>query len=399
MTNEHNGHPGEVAKAGGFKLTREMGLALTGLLFVGAVGGWYLWNTNQSAPVDTVAVSPAANTQPSAAQANPNDAATPAAPAAGAKPATAGSVTRAPNPVEVPQIPFLTPAQKAAAAKTPGAKPAAPAQVSAEGLPAQNPFRPFRVAAAPSTAAPSNSQPSPVSNAGAFPPPRIATGGGRTVSFSAPTVLPAARPAPSAPPVAIRTGGVLPPPALPVGGNIPPAPPLQTGTAVTITPPPVAQPSMRTPVPTLRAPKLNAGTAPSVSAPAGSTASTPGGLPSSATPLPGANAGVPAVLGELDPTLSSGAAAPTAIPGAAGGTAPATPGNALEQYVADQQVSVDAVILGPTNTGIFKTRGGFVVAAIGQKLEGSDVLVKNLTASSVTLALGNVETTLDLDKR
>ncbi|PYE56387.1 hypothetical protein DES52_101191 [Deinococcus yavapaiensis KR-236] len=71
----------------------------------------------------------------------------------------------------------------------------------------------------------------------------------------------------------------------------------------------------------------------------------------------------------------------------------------LESYVASRGVTYEAVVLGPVNTGIFATNDGYVVLALGQTLPDSSIVVKDITATSVTLALGSDETILELQKR
>lgn len=75
---------------------------------------------------------------------------------------------------------------------------------------------------------------------------------------------------------------------------------------------------------------------------------------------------------------------------------PPTP---IEAYLATNGLSYEAVVLGPVNTGIFATKDGYVVLALGQTLPDSSIVVKDITATSVTLALGNEQKTLELQKR
>ena len=73
--------------------------------------------------------------------------------------------------------------------------------------------------------------------------------------------------------------------------------------------------------------------------------------------------------------------------------------NELETYVKNHQMVFDAAVLGPVNTAIFRTDRGFVIATAGQTLADSRVTLKEVTASTATLALGQDTITLQLDKR
>lgn len=94
--------------------------------------------------------------------------------------------------------------------------------------------------------------------------------------------------------------------------------------------------------------------------------------------------GTPQVITELAP-LSTGTPAETIRP--------------LDQSIAARELAFNAVVLGPVNTAIFRSKDGFLVVSVGQTLPDSDIVVKEVTATSATLALGNDTQTLELDKR
>ncbi|THF71304.1 hypothetical protein E7T06_02885 [Deinococcus sp. Arct2-2] len=94
--------------------------------------------------------------------------------------------------------------------------------------------------------------------------------------------------------------------------------------------------------------------------------------------------GTPQVITELTP-LSTGTPAETTRP--------------LDQNIAARELAFNAVVLGPVNTAIFRSKDGFLVVSVGQTLPDSDIVIKEVTATSATLALGNDTQTLELDKR
>ncbi|MCD0176969.1 hypothetical protein IHN32_13550, partial [Deinococcus sp. 14RED07] len=73
--------------------------------------------------------------------------------------------------------------------------------------------------------------------------------------------------------------------------------------------------------------------------------------------------------------------------------------NALDAFVQTQELAFNAVVLGPVNTAIFRSKDGFVVVSVGQTLPDTQVTVKEVTATGATLSLGNNSRTLELDKR
>ncbi|MFC4426151.1 hypothetical protein [Deinococcus navajonensis] len=228
------------------------------------------------------------------------------------------------------------------------------------------------------------SVPSATVTGGVLPPPTIPgadnTTGGTNTSGAAPTVT-------------IRPGGSVSP--LPGGtGNATgtPSASAQGGTATTPAARPPAPP--RPPVAGVQVPSV--AQVPTIPGAAGNPATGSAGAGETGTNATGsASTGVgdvpaittPQVITELGAT---GAGTATTVPNAP---------SALEQLVQTQNLAFNAVVLGPVNTAIFRSRDGFVVVSVGQKLPDTNVTVKEVTATSATLALGNDTKTLELDKR
>lgn len=386
------------------KLTREAKLLLLLLLMVGLIGLWYVWTNNRAAedlasqpPVTPVT----GGSNPDTVPVTPN---TPVAqaPGEGGSATPEGSLPVQPDPQvqveEIPPFPTGEDASAPVAEEAPteaAAQPEVPTGINPEGVvgaaPAANPFRPLALARdasapAPSTApsAPSTPRPSP---------DIIAAQPVRTPVASGPLSL---NPIPGSDSVDVRggdlSGSVLPIPEIPGadGGDranvtpiLPTTAPANPGPAVVQVPAP--QPAGN-PLPTPEAPR------PPRPAPiAGVRVPGVTALPSAAPLAPGApvtalpTPGTPQVLTELAPS---------------GGAEPAQAAqNAAERYVQAQSLAFEAVVLGPVNTAIFRGKDGYVVVATGQTLPDSSVLVKEVTATGATLALGNDSTTLELDKR
>lgn len=396
------------------KLTREMKIVLTVVAAGGALGGVYLWSASRT---PDVSAAPGVMAPATPAEATP----TPAE----------GGVSRPKNAAEPQQIPFLT----AAPPDQPKVEAPKPAQTDNLNAALPNPFRPFNVeksAADTPTALPGvGALPAPTvpgtvtaSRPSVVAAPSIRPG---DVGIGAPIALPsvgvnaAPFPVPTLPgaPRVVPLLGKLPgtlviaaPPTAPVSG-----PAFGTSSAPTTEPSPVSAPKPlpvtpapappKPPVPSVRAPSAP----PTLSTPANMAAATPnsatpGAVPAGVTPpnaaIPGATTpsftpAVPALVAELGappaPPESAGqAAAEVTAP------APVAP-DPLGDYIAQRDLSYNAVVLGPVNTGIFQTKGGYVVVSIGQKLPDSDIVVKDITASAVTLALGDSQKILELDKR
>ena len=111
------------------------------------------------------------------------------------------------------------------------------------------------------------------------------------------------------------------------------------------------------------------------------------------------------VSGEVAP---AGSAAGT---GAAGtgttgtGTTGTGAGTALDRLLAQGQVALSSVVLGPTNTAVFRTPQGFVVVEQGQTIPGlggenaTPVVLQNVDTDAVTLSLGDTVKSLKLEQR
>lgn len=63
----------------------------------------------------------------------------------------------------------------------------------------------------------------------------------------------------------------------------------------------------------------------------------------------------------------------------------------------NRQIVLNAAVLGPVNTAILRSKDGFVVLSVGQTLPDSNAVLREVTATSATLALGDDITTLKLD--
>ncbi|MFD1731102.1 hypothetical protein ACFSC4_08490 [Deinococcus malanensis] len=166
-----------------------------------------------------------------------------------------------------------------------------------------------------------------------------------------------------------------------------------TGNSVAVNPPAVVSPpAVKPPVAGVRVPSVPS--VPGTLASAGSAASTggatgqggAGGTTGTGTDIAGEVPAIttPQVITEL---------------GAEPGTAPVATESTLNQLVQTQDLAFNAVVLGPVNTAIFRSRNGFVVVSVGQKLPDTNVTVQEVTANSATLALGNETKILELDKR
>lgn len=165
------------------------------------------------------------------------------------------------------------------------------------------------------------------------------------------------------------------------------------GTNTAVTPPverplpPIKPPVAGVSVPGVsRVPNLNANT--------GTTGTANNGANGAAS---GTDAGVTASL----PTTAPRPGTPQVITELApiGTDTPAETARPLDQGIAARELAFNAVVLGPVNTAIFRSKDGFLVVSVGQTLPDSDIVIKEVTATSATLALGNDTQTLELDKR
>lgn len=168
-------------------------------------------------------------------------------------------------------------------------------------------------------------------------------------------------------------------------------------------------PGRVTPLPTDAAPiRTGTGTpAPTDSAPAaprppiaGVTVPRPGaatpGFPVP-TPAGSAGTGVNGAPGFPAPAAPQTPQVITELGGSSAGTG--NDASRLSSVLSSQELEFNAVVLGPVNTAIFKGRSGFVVLSVGQTLPDTNVTLKEVTADSATLALGNETQTLELEKR
>ena len=354
-------------------------------------------------------------------------------------PTTAG--VNSSSPVAVAQVPFLNPQTGVgglgtgdpASTEPTGINPADPLAA----VPDSNPFQPLTVVetatTASSTAPPpgqastplptaSNVNTAPASSAGlsssgAIPLPSVPIGGvngggvnlGNTASGSTSSDTG----------TGLGTGGAIPLPSVPLGG-LPTSPSTAGGattgsagtgtsgtgnTATTGTP---AAPSVKPPpapgsiTPGLATPSLG-----NISL---GSAAVPGTRPGSAlpgtagTPTLGNSSSTAGISGAGSaPDLSASIGQPGVISQYGSANVPAVPApvvvSPLDQLVQSRNLVYNAVVLGPINTAIFKTDQGFVVVPTGQTLPDSTVVLKEVTATSATLSLGNDSKILELDKR
>lgn len=439
-------------------LSREMKIGLIALLMLGLLGGWFVVNSNRAAqdmatvnpPVTTPATP---STSGSTVSGNTDASGTNASGTTGTDGTASGTgtevVSAAPFPVTDPN--GSTPDPTALPPKPSGINPDTPLL----GLNGHNPFRPLRLdekaladagritpptsAAAVSTPSVTITRPSsspqqindalassgnssgaiPVSrlpgtssagagrttghsttassSSGAIPISQLpgtsanttgkvkTTTSGLTTTFEAP-VIPGVTPTttaqvpgktvkvPSSQPTASKGKGTHS--ASTANGN--------NASTTATTPKPVEPPVVAMNVPGVSVPGST-----SQSGSAGTSAGSNGktseqsstGLSGNSLPTPGN----PALITEAQPTTGN----------ESGGTGTGK----LASYVQEEQLVFDAAVLGPVNTAVLRSNNGFVVATVGQTLADSKVTVKEITATTVTLALGNETTTLQLDKR
>ena len=65
----------------------------------------------------------------------------------------------------------------------------------------------------------------------------------------------------------------------------------------------------------------------------------------------------------------------------------------------DLQLAFSSVVIGPNSTAVFNSKNGYLMAAAGQKLAGTDIVVKSISQQQVTLQLGEETLELNLDRR
>ncbi|GGS15870.1 hypothetical protein [Deinococcus knuensis] len=411
------------------KLSREMKLLLLLLLMVALIGLWYLL-TNRSAS-DELANQPQ---PPVVTGTGPGDDTIPVTPTPatgqdGTPAATTPGVAVQPDaPVQVEVIPPFPTDGTGTDGEATTDVPPTPSGINPEtelaAVPGNNPFRPLQLDAnaaagngSPVTApagapvvTPSAALPEPVavptnpssfgsadgplaitplpgsssgsvSGAGPLPVPTIPGGDGSTGTSASPVVV---TPIPGGGPVAITPGNSAG--SNGTGSNGAGSNGVGTGDgSVTPTPAPIKPPVAGVSVPSVtRVPTLTpqtgttgaAGTATGTGTGAGD--GTLASAPVTGTPRPG----TPQVITDLG---SGNASVPTL--------------NELDSFVQAQDLAFNAVVLGPVNTAIFRSKDGFVVVSVGQTLPDTQVTVKEVTATSATLSLGNNSKTLELDKR
>ncbi len=109
-----------------------------------------------------------------------------------------------------------------------------------------------------------------------------------------------------------------------------------------------------------------------------------------------------AVPGVSTPALSVPLPAPsqpslvTQYGGTQGVSAPDN-GTALSRAMNRQNLRFTGAVLGPSNTAIFRDDQGFMVLSEGDRLPNTEIRVQDITASTVTLALGSDTLTLQLN--
>jgi hypothetical protein len=432
-------------KAPGLTLTREMKLVLILLLMVALIGGWFVL-TNRSTP-DPVAVTPAA--QPEAGQ--PASGTTGESTQTG-ETGTGAAATTTPlatgGQIEVATLPpFPVPDTATSAAVTPTPGGINPDQ-SLLTLGTSNPFRPLQLAPTEG-GTPAGAQ-SAGSQTASQPAESQATGTQATGPITVPeqTAAVASVPAQTAPvrvtPIPATREPVA---ANPVGGAVPitrlPGTGSSTGRVVA-----TVSPISGGALPTVTIPGANAGTRPANAANGAAVTSNPATSrpttnPAATTPATTAPAAtpepiVPPIAGVTAPReTGTGSASVTAQNGAQTGSAQAAAGNsesattsapqvitqlgqgnptgaadaavtstapaatttALDRVLADRGVNLDAAVLGPVNTAVFRTDDGFVVVSVGQTLLDTDVVLRSVTATTATLVLGNTVKTLQLEQR
>lgn len=444
------------------KLSREMKMLLMLLLMVALVGLWYVWDSNRNAAGRVTGQTPAPQptTQvPVAPTGNPGGTTTKSGkPGGSGGVAVQGGDQNSVQVTNIPPFPTGGTATNSTTATGPnsasgntnampstGDKPVTAGnginpEGTLAGVPSNNPFRPLSLGAGGAApTATSSTPPASTSNTTAITRPPAANtastttnnmtsvgpggvnaipgadGSSQVPSGASPINIPGADGSLGTTPVTATTpaSGTLPTPSnvtsvrpIPVTPNTVTITPNTTNTPsnnangsqassgannqnpsgntpATSTPPTPAP--VKPPIAGVSVPKVT--TLPSGTAPAPATTPNTPGSPQASAPTTLPTPGNPQVITELG----------QADTGNTGNTQP-TP-NPLDQFVQDNQLAFNAVVLGPVNTAIFRGKDGFVVASTGQALPDSKVIVKEVTATSATLSLGNDVKTLELDKR
>lgn len=408
-------------------LTRETKMLLVGLGMASLIGGVWFFTQQPSEPeiiANTETVTPPPPPPVEQGGGTPPDGATPPAPTdtanansgaapdptganangaktdgTGATPADGATPNTATAPDGQPATPDGQP--NSGVPKNPAAEvPAAPLGINPDtplaSKPSRNPFKPLPqqikkpeggAASAPTPADMTASAPPPVPD---YTPPsspvtttpinRPASAGssassGPVAIAPLPNVAGTVKPSDSMASVPPSTGA-FPIPVLP-GTKPPKVEPIGSSAQPTVLPP-VGTNGASSQVPQITIAGVQA---PSSNVDLGSALPGSGNASSTQTNAPTA----PAPVTQLD----NGNAGTTAIAAV----------SSLDQLVQNKGLAFHAVVLGPVNTAVFRSNDGFVVVPAGQKLANSNVLIKEVTATSVTLSLGNDTKTLELENR
>lgn len=407
-------------------LSREMKIGLIALMMLALLGGWLMVNNRQvavdSAPTP-VTTTPAPDTSVTGGSTvitprSATDASTgtptegiPVAPGNVADSASE-AVTAPPFPVtdangSTPDPTVPTPLPSGINPDTPllslnGHNPFRPNELEVSDSPAQ--ATTITASQPPSSSSVTISEPSSsasqindalaASNRGAIPVSPVPVSPTRTTGSS--SVIPIA-PIPGTPGTASVPAPTIPTRATRPGGDAP------ASSASVPTPTPIGTRPVNVPSGTVSIPS---GTGASTTGqPTGAPASPPVTAvrePSVTIPgalTPAANATGAATGRATSPNPSSTSVAQPTDPQAITDTAAPTAQNELDTFVKTHQLVFDAAVLGPVNTAIFRSDKGFMVVTAGQPLTDSRVMLKEVTASTATLALGQDTITLQLDKR
>ncbi|WP_026332326.1 lipase chaperone [Deinococcus apachensis] len=413
------------------KVSREMRVLLILLLMVALIAAWAIWSSNRSAQQALAQTTPTPPTGDAATGEGTGPTPTPST-----APADGDSVAVQPGgAVDVPSLPAFgetgtddTGTAEAEPAPTPGGINPDTALATLSGV---NPFRPLAVDQDASVPAGQvNSAPQVTESSVSTPPVRITPPATTPVTTTVTTspepdntsggVIPVA-PIPGTPSrVTVDTpavaGGAFPTPTLPGATPSQPKP-----ESVTVLRPPSARP---TPV-TL--PRPSGGTPTAPRPPATPTPIRPPATPAPVRPpvtavhVPKESIDLSSVVGRgtgSTGTAASASGTPDGAKGTAstsatalptpgtpqpitqlGADATAVPVSALDQLLQSREIALNAAVLGPVNTAVFRSRDGFVVVEIGEKLPDSEAVLKDVTADSATLSLGNDTKTLQLNER
>ncbi|WP_291424950.1 hypothetical protein [Deinococcus sp.] len=169
-------------------------------------------------------------------------------------------------------------------------------------------------------------------------------------------------------------------------------PPIERGAAVTVpntaTNGAQALPSMPSapatpPVTSLNVPSVSPNTGTDATAPGKSNAAQNGvvaTVPSSTNPQ------VMTKLGQSSPADTSTSSAPNDT-------------IAIDRAITEHQLVFNTAVLGKVKTAIFHSNEGYVIVTVGQPIPNTTLILKDLTATTATLASGTTTKTLQLDQR